>query len=73
MVEKSKRVTLAFTFLRPYDTLLDVLQKVTKKVMEIGICINRLYVDREFARIDIIKYLKEQSFVSVAPLLKKGE
>jgi len=32
-----------------------------------------LYLDREFARVDVISYLQEQSFVSVIPVPKKGD
>jgi putative transposase len=42
-------------------------------VSDLGIRIKRLYLDREFARVDVISYLKEQSFVSVIPVPKKGD
>jgi putative transposase len=72
LIKKNKRVTLCFTFVRPSDTLFDVLKKVLQMVFNLGIQIKRLYLDREFARTDIITYLKEQSHVSVIPIPKKG-
>jgi putative transposase len=72
LIKKNKRVTLCFTFVRPSDSLFDVLVKVLSMVFELGIQIKRLYLDREFARTDIISYLKEQPYVSVLPIPKKG-
>jgi len=71
LIKKNKRVTLAFTFVRPSDTLFGVLVRVLQMVLT-GIRIKRLYLDREFARVDIIRYLKEQLYVSVIAIPKKG-
>jgi len=73
LIRKNKRVTLAFTFVRPSDTLFEVLTRVLQMVSDVGIRIKRLYLDREFARVDVISYLKEQSYVSVVPIPKKGD
>lgn len=72
LIKKNKRVTLCFTFVLPSDTLFDVLKRVLTMVSNLGIQIKRLYLDREFARTDIIKYLTEQTYVSVLPIPKKG-
>lgn len=72
LIKKNKRVTLCFTFVKLSDTLLDILTKVLHKVSNLGIQIKRLYLDREFARTDIITYLSEQPYVSVLPIPKKG-
>ena len=72
LIKKNKRVTLCFTFVRPSDTLSDVLKKVLSMVSNLGIQIKRLYLDREFARTDIIIYLTEQPYISVIPIPKKG-
>lgn len=73
VIRKSKRVTLAFTFVRPSDTLFDVLIWLLRMVSDLGIRIKRLYLDREFARVDVISYLMEQSFVSIIAIPKKGD
>jgi len=72
LIKKNKRVTLCFTFVRPSDTLFDVLKRVLQMVFNLNIRVKRLYLDREFARTDIIKYLKGQLYVSVIPIPKKG-
>ena len=73
LIRKNKRVTLAFTFVRPSDTLFEVLVWLLQMVSDLGIRIKRLYLDREFARVDVISYLDEQSFVSVIAIPKKGD
>ena len=73
LIRKNKRVTLAFTFVRPSDTLFEVLERILQMVSDLGVHLKRLYLDREFARVDVIKYLKEQSFVSVVPIPKRGD
>lgn len=72
LIRRNKRVTLGFTFVRPSDTLFEVLKRVLQMVFNLGIQIKRLYLDRAFARVDIISYLKGQSFVSVVSIPKKG-
>lgn len=72
LIKKNKRVTLCFTFVKPSDTLFDVLVKVLTMLSELGIQIKRLYLDREFARADIIIYLTKQPYVSVISIPKKG-
>jgi putative transposase len=73
LIRKNKRVTLAFTFVRPSDTLFEVLIWLLGMVSDLGIRIKRLYLDREFARVDVISYLMEQSYVSVIAIPKKGD
>jgi hypothetical protein len=73
LIRKNKRVTLAFTFVRPSDTLFEVLIWLLGMVSGLGIRIKRLYLDREFARVDVISYLMEQSYVSVIAIPKKGD
>ncbi len=73
LIRKNKRVTLGITFVRPSDTLFLVLKRVLQKITELGIRIKRLYLDREFARVDIIKYLSKQPFTSVLAIPKRGK
>jgi hypothetical protein len=72
LIKKNKRITLCLTFVRPSDSLFDVLKRVLQMITNLGVSIKRLYLDREFARTDIITYQKEQPYVSVIPIPKKG-
>ena len=73
LIKKNKRVTLCFTYVRPEDTLLDVLLRLLKRVQTLKIRLKRLYLDRGFAQVDVIRYLKGRHYVSVVALPKRGE
>jgi hypothetical protein len=73
VIKKNKRVTLAFTFVRPEDSLLEVLARLEQRIAEMNIRIKRLYLDRQFARVDILKYLEQKPYTSVVPIPKKGK
>ncbi len=42
-------------------------------VFNLGIRIERLYLDRAFSSVDVIRYLKKRLSVSVTPIPKKGD
>jgi putative transposase len=44
LIKKNKRVTLCFTYVRPEDTLLDVLKRLLKRVQTLKIRLKRLYL-----------------------------
>jgi putative transposase len=73
IIKKNKRCTLHFTIVKPEDTLLEILNRILTEISDLGICLKRLYLDREFARVDILKYLNKKPFVSVIALPKKGK
>lgn len=73
VIKKNKRVTIAFTFVRPEDTLLEVLLRLDTRIDDLKIRIKRLYLDRAFARVDILMYLDYQPYVSVIALPKRGK
>ena len=73
LIKKNKRVTVCFTYVQPEDTLLDVLKRLLKRVQTLKIRLKRLYLDRGFAQVDVIRYLKGRHYVSVVALPKRGE
>ena len=73
LIKKNKRVTLAFTYVRSTDTLLSVLKRLLEQVHRLGVRLKRLYLDRGFAQVDVLKHLDSQSYVSVVALPKRGE
>jgi hypothetical protein len=72
-IRKNKRSTLHFTLVKPQDTLLQVLRRLLNAISLLGIRLKRLYPDREFARVDVLKYLVKKPFIYVIALLKKGK
>lgn len=73
VIKKNKRITLCLTFVRPEDSLLEVLIRLLGRVGEIGIRPKRLCLDREFARTDVLRHLSEQPYVSVVAIPRKGK
>ena len=73
LIKKNKRVTICFTYVQPEDTLLEILKRLLKRVRSLGIHLKRLYLDRGFAQVSVIRYLRRQIYVSIIALPKRGE
>lgn len=73
LIKKHKRVTLQITCVHKSDTLFCILARLLCRIEALGIRMKRLYLDREFASVDVLSYLTKQPFVSVVALPKKGE
>lgn len=73
LIKKNKRVTVCVTYVQPEDTLLEILQRLLKRVQTLRIRLKRLYLDRGFAQVDVIRYLRRRPYVSVIALPKRGE
>jgi len=72
-VKSNKRYTLALTLVRRSEKVLDVLQRLLKRVKSIGGRIKRLFLDRGFDNNAVIGYLKEQSFPTIIALTIRGK
>lgn len=72
VIKKRKRATLCVRFVEATDSLMTVLTEVLKQVEALGIQVKRRSLDREFARVDVLRYLTSQSYVSIMPIPKKG-
>lgn len=73
VLQAGKRVTLAVTFVYANEELLDVLTDLLDRLKRLGVRIQRLFLDREFAAVAILQYLSEQSFTSVVALPQRGK
>lgn len=73
VIKKQKRATLCVRFVESSDSLKTVLTEVLDTIQALGIRLKRLYLDREFARVDVLSYLKAQPYVSIVPIPKKGQ
>ena len=72
-VKNNKRYTLALTFVRRSDTVLDVLQRLLNRVKQLEVHIKRLMLDRGFDNNAIIGYLNEQPFPTIMALTIRGK
>jgi hypothetical protein len=73
LVRDGRRLTLALTYVRAQDELLDVVLDLLGRVQRLGINIERLYLDREFATVAILATLQQQPFPSIVALPKRGQ
>jgi putative transposase len=73
LVRAGRRLTLALTYVRAEDELLDVLLDLLDRVRGLGIRLERLYLDREFATVAILTTLQRQPFTSVVALPQRGQ
>ncbi len=58
---------------RADDDALTVLQRLLARLKEVGLRCSRLYLDREFYCVPIIRFLQTQPFVSIMPVVRRGE
>jgi hypothetical protein len=72
VLHAGRRVTLALTFVYADEALLDVLTDLLGRLQRLGIRIQRLFLDRAFATVAILRCLAEQPFPSVVALPKRG-
>jgi putative transposase len=72
-VRSGRRVSLAVAFVQAEDAILDVLEEVLARLRTLRIGVKRLYLDREFASVAILRWLSDQPFTSIVPVPKRGD
>jgi hypothetical protein len=72
-VKNNKRYTLALTFVRRSDMVLDVLHRLLNRVKRMEVRIKRLMLDRGFDNNAVIGYLNEQAFPTIMALTIRGK
>jgi len=72
IIYKNKRVTVALTVVRAEDDTLTVLQRLLARLQSLDIRCQRLYLDRGFYSVAIIRFLQTQPFVSIMPVIRRG-
>ena len=72
-IRRGRRVSLAVAFVQAEDALVDVLAELLARVQVLRIGIERLYLDRDFASVAVLRLLAEQPFTSVVALPKRGQ
>lgn len=73
IIYKNKRVTVALTMVRADDETLTVLQRLLSRLKVLHIRCKRLYLDRGFYSVQVIRFLQTCSFVSVMPVIRRGK
>ena len=60
VMQNGLRVTLAIYFFLPGDTVVTVLDALLRRVRIVGINMNRLFLDKGFAGIEVLEYLTQR-------------
>ena len=73
VILKNKRYTLALTYVWGDEKVIDVLKRLLARLKELGIGIERLFLDRGFYNVQVIRYLKTQRISFVMPVIIRGK
>jgi len=73
VIKHHKRVTLAVTYVQADDSLLAVLERLLARLQTLQVSLRRLYLDRGFYAVEVIRFLKRQPFPSVIPAKVHGQ
>ena len=73
VLHADRRVSLAVTFVYADEALGDVLVDLLGRVERLGIRIQCLFLDREFASVAILRELAARPFTTIVALPKRGE
>jgi putative transposase len=72
-IRNGRRVTVALAFVQAEDAIADVLEELLARLQALRIGVRRLYLDREFASVAILRWLADQPFISIVPVPKRSE
>jgi IS4 transposase len=73
VIKKNKRVTLAIKAVRKQDTLVAIITYLLALVEPINLRIDRLYLDREFFCVPVIRWLKALDIPFEMPAIIRGK
>ncbi len=73
VIKKNKRVTLALIPVRRGETMVSVLTRLLELVTALGIGIKRLYLDRGFYNVPVIRWLQTLQIPFVMPVIIRGK
>jgi hypothetical protein len=69
----NKRYTLALTYVWGDERVVEVLKRLLARLKELGMRIKRLFLDREFYNVAVIRYLKAWRIWFVMPVIVRGK
>lgn len=71
MIYKDQRVTLALTFVRKNDTMPAILRRLFKRLDALNLQVKKLYLDKGFYSIAVIRLLKERGTPFILPAIAR--
>lgn len=73
IIEKGFRYTLAATYVKGNESLVEVLERLLLRMAERGLVIKTLLLDRQFFTVDVLNYLQSCLIPFVMPLVLRGK
>ena len=71
MIYRDQRVTLCMTFVRKNDTMPDILRRLFKRLDVLDLNVKKLYLDKGFYSIAVIRLLKERGTPFILPAISR--
>jgi hypothetical protein len=65
VIRKGARLTLAILFMKPGMPMEEIVQRLLTMVSTLGVCIKRLYLDKGFLSVAVMRYLGSQSLPTI--------
>ncbi len=72
MIKRNKRITLAMTYVRGTDTLVEILERLLNRLGALKIRCRSLLLDKEFYTVAVIRYLKKKVSSFIIPVVHRG-
>jgi len=73
VIRRNQRVTLALTYVRADDSVATVLQRLFARLKALEIEPKRLYLDRQFFSVELLRMLKIKPFTTILPVPVRGK
>ena len=75
IIKKNKHITLALTYVKSDDTLIQILERLLTRLKSLNVHIKRLYLDKEFYCIPVIGYFQTQypNLEVIIPAIIRGK
>ncbi len=73
VIQKSKRVTIALTAVRRDDLMVGIITRLLDRAVRFGLRIKRLYLDRGFFSVPVIRWLKALGVPVLMPVIIRGK
>jgi len=73
MVYKDQRITLAMTFVRKSDTMPKILGRLFKRLDVLKLRIKKVYLDKGFYSIGVIRFLKKRELAFIIPAITRQD
>lgn len=75
VIKKNKRITLALTYVESDDTLVQILERLMARLKSLNVHLKRLYLDKEFYCVPVIRYFQTQhpNLEAIIPAIIRGK